>query len=159
MCECRSECLATTSPSPDLRERRLDKQEYRSGYKRRAKPSANQPAIGANDTRHHSRGLYRFVDRTATYRSGSGDRMAGGFLFVHDQAVEYMHGSIGMGSVALIVRHHADGRALLVEFAEQFHHGFAVNGIEVAGRLVGKQDERVAGDGAGDGDPLLLAAR
>ena len=31
--------------------------------------------------------------------------------------------------------------------------------IEVAGRLVGEQDQRLAGDGAGDRDALLLTAR
>ena len=50
--------------------------------------------------------------------------MACGFFFIHDEAVEYMHGSVGVRSVTLIVRHHADRRALCVQFAEQFHYGF-----------------------------------
>ena len=31
-------------------------------------------------------------------------------------------------------------------------------GVEVTRRLVGEEDERIAGDGAGDGDALLLTA-
>ena len=60
--------------------------------------------------------------------------------------------------VARIVRDHADRGAGLVQLLEQVHDGFAALRIEVARRLVGEQDERLAGDGAGDGDALLLAA-
>ena len=34
-----------------------------------------------------------------------------------------------------------------------------LRGVEVAGRLVGEQDRRLAGEGAGDRDALLLTAR
>ena len=46
-----------------------------------------------------------------------------------------------------------------MQLAQQIHHRFAALRIEVAGRLVGEQDERLAGDGARDGDALLLTAR
>ncbi len=46
----------------------------------------------------------------------------------------------------------------LVQVGQQLHHRLAVAGVEVAGRLVGEQDARAAGEGAGDGNALLLAA-
>jgi hypothetical protein len=41
----------------------------------------------------------------------------------------------------------------------QLHHRFAVFRVEVTGRFVRQQDRRLAGDGAGHGDALLLTAR
>src|SRR5258705_11480696 len=50
-----------------------------------------------------------------------------GFLsFFHDAAVEEMDRALGEAGVALVVRHHADGRAVAVQVAQQFHHGLAV---------------------------------
>jgi hypothetical protein len=46
-----------------------------------------------------------------------------------------------------------------VQFPQQLHHRLAVLRVEVAGRLVGEQDERVAHQGARHRDALLLAAR
>jgi len=69
-----------------------------------------------------------------------------------------MHGAIGVASEARVVRDHADRRARGVELAEEVHHGVAVLGVEVAGRLVREEDGRLAGQRAGDGDALLLAA-
>ena len=40
---------------------------------------------------------------------------------------------------------------------EDAHHVLAAAGVEVAGRLVGEQQRRLADQRAGDGDPLLLA--
>jgi hypothetical protein len=41
---------------------------------------------------------------------------------------------------------------------QELHHGVAVLGVEVARGLVGEEHGRGAGEGAGDGDALLLAA-
>src|SRR6202521_2866801 len=57
-----------------------------------------------------------------------------------------------------IVRHHADGASLLVEFAEQAQDYFFVRGVEVAGGLVGKHDFGIVNEGAGDAHALLLAS-
>src|SRR5262245_45294640 len=43
---------------------------------------------------------------------------------VHDAAVEQLHLPVGVVRVARIVRDHADGRALAVQFAEQVHDRF-----------------------------------
>ena len=59
---------------------------------------------------------------------------------------------------ARIVRDHADGGAAGVQLVEHVHQRFAALRIEVAGRLVGEQDRRTAGDRARDRDELLLAA-
>jgi hypothetical protein len=53
---------------------------------------------------------------------------------------------------------HDDGDAPLLDQAlEDLHDDGAVLRVEVAGGLVGQQDRGVVGDGAGDGDALLLA--
>ncbi len=46
-----------------------------------------------------------------------------------------------------------------VEVRQQLHDLARSGGVEVAGRLVGKDHHRIADDRAGDGDALLLAAR
>src|SRR5258706_9527413 len=79
-------------------------------------------------------------------------------LLLDDAAVEDMDAAVGVPGVARIVGHHADGRAGAVQFAEEIHHRFAAAGVEVAGRLVREEDERLPGDGAGDGDALVLTA-
>jgi len=47
---------------------------------------------------------------------------------------------------------------LFGEAAEDIEDGAAGGGIEGGGRFVGEDDGGVAGEGAGDGDALLLAA-
>ena len=47
--------------------------------------------------------------------------------------------------------------AALARGAQQAHHRLTVDRVERASRLVGEQEEAVADDGAGDGDPLALA--
>ena len=53
---------------------------------------------------------------------------------------------------------HDDGGAGGVEFGEHFHDGVAVGGVEIAGGFVGQEYGWIAGQSAGDGDALLLAA-
>ncbi len=45
-----------------------------------------------------------------------------------------------------------------VQLVEEVHHRARRLGVEVAGRLVGPHDRGPSGEGASDGDPLLLAA-
>src|SRR5699024_7835226 len=58
----------------------------------------------------------------------------------------------------VVVGGHDDGGALLVDAVEQVHDLGGRIRIEVAGGLVGKQDERAVDGGSGDGDALLLTA-
>ena len=82
----------------------------------------------------------------------SHDRLVG------DTAVEQVDVPSGLRDVARIVRREADRRAVGVQLGEHLHQRIAALRIQVAGRLVGEQDRRPAGDGAGDGDELLVAA-
>ena len=88
----------------------------------------------------------------------------GAFLFSHRHfhpfldhtPVEEVDAAVGVPRVARIVRDHADGRAGFVQLSEQVHHRFAAPRIEVSSRLVGEEHQRFAGDGARNGDALLL---
>ena len=102
-----------------------------------------------------SRGSRSEISITAPAHS-IGRRVSSGF--VDDAAVEEVNVAIGVAGVARIVRDHADGRAALMQLVQQVHHRLAALRIEVAGRLVGEQNDRLAGDGARDGDALLLSA-
>src|SRR5690242_8567595 len=75
-----------------------------------------------------------------------------------DAAIEEVHRALRDAAEAGVVRDHADGRAIVVKLAEEVHDRLAVLRVEVARRLVGEEDERIADEGAGDGDALLLAA-
>ena len=57
------------------------------------------------------------------------------------------------------MRDHDDGRALAIDFLEQFHHAARHQRIEIAGRFVGHQQARRTGQRTRDRDALLLAAR
>src|ERR1700675_3197682 len=83
-----------------------------------------------------------------------------GFLgFFNDAAVKKMNRALGEIRVALVVRDHANGRAVAVQIAEQFHDGFAIFRVQVSSRLVSHQDERIADQCASDSHTLLLTAR
>src|SRR5262245_35865301 len=104
----------------------------------------------------------RWSTRTARRRfPGSQDRgtVSVPALLVHDATVEQLDRALGVAREPRIVRDHADRAALLVQVAQQVHHGLAVRRVQVSGRLVREQDQRVAGERAGHGDALLLAAR
>src|SRR5205814_7816558 len=59
-----------------------------------------------------------------------------------------------------IVRDHDDGFVkILIEAFEDFEHLGGRVAVEIAGRLVGEQQGRVADDGACDGDALFLSTR
>src|SRR5436309_3133901 len=83
----------------------------------------------------------------------------GGSRFLDDAAVEERDSARGEPRIRRIVRHHDQRRAALVQLGEQLHHRLPVLRVQVSGGLVREQDEGIAGDGAGDGHALLLAAR
>src|SRR5688500_3126200 len=55
-----------------------------------------------------------------------------------------------------IVRDHNYGASFLTKFAQKLEDLLSSLGIQVSGRLVGKNHLRIVGQGAGQGDPLLL---
>ena len=84
--------------------------------------------------------------------------LAAKIFFGDHLAVEQMHFAVGKLGEARIVRDHADGGAVLVQFFQQLHDRFAVAGVEVSGRLIGQQDGGRPSQRAGDSDTLLLTA-
>src|SRR6266436_5303644 len=106
---------------------------------------------------HSYRKACRDLARRVTPRiSSSGVRFLGFFYYT---AVKKMNGTFREVGVALVVRDHADRRAVAMQVAQQFHHGLAILGVQVARRLIGHQDERIANERARHSDTLLLAAR
>ena len=74
-------------------------------------------------------------------------------------AVEYGHARADLANDGHFVGddHHGDAQAL-VDVLEQGEDGLGGHGVEGAGGLVAQKHFRVAGQGAGDGHALLLAA-
>ena len=66
--------------------------------------------------------------------------------------------ALGEICVTLIVRNHANGRTVAMQVAQQFHDCLAVFRIEVSGRLVSHQNQRITDQRASHGDALLLTA-
>src|SRR5438105_3557571 len=79
-----------------------------------------------------------------------------GARLVDDPPVEEMDLARRVSRVFRVVRDHADRRARCVELAKKRHHRVAVLRIEIAGGLVGEEDQRIAGHRARHGDALLL---
>jgi ABC-type dipeptide/oligopeptide/nickel transport system ATPase subunit len=79
--------------------------------------------------------------------------------FVDDPPIEEVHAAVRVSGVSLIVSHHTDRRTLVVKLAKQVHYSFAVRRVEITGRLVGQQYQRIASHRARNSNTLLLAAR
>src|SRR6185503_17744805 len=78
---------------------------------------------------------------------------------VDDLSVKQVNAPLGVPGVSGIVRDDADGGAVVMNLLEEFHHLLAALRVQVAGRFVGEQDDRLARDGSGHGHTLLLPAR
>jgi acyl-CoA thioesterase-1 len=76
-----------------------------------------------------------------------------------DEAVAEDDAAIGAGGEGFLVRDHDHRRALLAIHGEEQVKDCAAGGaIEIASGLVGEEDGRFEGEGAGEGDALLFAA-
>ena len=83
-----------------------------------------------------------------------------GVEVVDDPPVGEEHGAVGVRRGDGVVGDHDDRLAELAHGGAHERQDLGARaGVEVAGRLVGEDDLRPAGEGAGDGDALLLAAR
>src|SRR5580700_2319409 len=83
-----------------------------------------------------------------------------GFLgFLDDATVKQVNRAFREIRITLVVSHHANGCAVAVQIAQQFHDGFAIFRVQVSSRLVSHQDERIAYQRASHGHTLLLTAR
>ena len=58
-----------------------------------------------------------------------------------------------------IVGDEDEGGAVLPKFVDQLEDVLAGLAVEIAGQFISKEDRRFSGEGAGEGDPLLLATR
>src|SRR5215469_16723548 len=81
-----------------------------------------------------------------------------GVALADDAAVEQVNASAGTCGELPVVGDVDDGLAALSQASEQVKDGVSGVGVEVAGGLVGDEHGGVIGQGAGDGDPLLLPA-
>ena len=101
---------------------------------------------------HADSAFFRMVAQDAMPANGSLDRR------VDDSAVE----EVDVTSAWAMYRGLCVARQTVAPSAcssrEHLHQRLAALRIEVARRLVGEQDGRPAGDGAGDGDELLVTA-
>ncbi len=66
--------------------------------------------------------------------------------------------AIGGLHETLVVRRDNDDPPLVCDVAEELNHIVDPRLIQMRGRLVGDQQRRIEGEGARDGDPLLLAS-
>src|SRR5260370_33367095 len=78
--------------------------------------------------------------------------------FLYDASVEEVNGAFRKVGIALVVGDHADGRAVAVQVAQQFHHRFTVLGVEVSSRLVSHQDDWISNKRSRHRNALLLTA-
>ncbi len=76
----------------------------------------------------------------------------------HHAAVEQVYRAVCKRGIVPGVRHHDNGSAFPVQFRQQVHHFRTVLGVQVTGRLIGKNQFRVRHHGAGNGYTLLLTA-
>jgi hypothetical protein len=92
---------------------------------------------------------------------GEGGGRVGYAAFVgNDDPVLDLDDPVGPGFEARVVGHADDGGAVFGGgAAQQADDHLAVLAVEGGGRFVGEQDLGILGQGAGDGDALLLAAR
>ena len=96
---------------------------------------------------------------SAALRAGDGRAAGNGCAVGLDQPVAHPQLPTRPGGDLVVVGDEHDGDpALGVEPFQDGHDLGAGAGVEVAGRLVGEQQRRVADERAGDGDPLLLTA-
>ncbi|WP_435810422.1 hypothetical protein [Streptosporangium canum] len=78
---------------------------------------------------------------------------------VHEHPVAHRDQPVRGGRDPFVVRDDHEGLPRGTQVLEDPQHIERGRGVEVAGRLVGQDDQRVVGQRAGDGDPLTLPAR
>lgn len=86
----------------------------------------------------------------------SGERLCD--IFVDDPTIGDDHSATDAPCHIAVVGDHQDRFALIDQPFEEGEHLLRRFRVEVAGWLIGKNDRRVVGEGAGNGDALLLPA-
>ena len=78
-------------------------------------------------------------------------------MIIQDHSISHHHVALGVGSDVLLMRHHDDCDATLIQLLKNCHDLDTGAAVEIAGRLIGKQQFRIVDQRARDRDPLLLA--
>ena len=85
---------------------------------------------------------------------------AGGSLFLQQTAVAHVQDAVSnRGRLRVMRDHQYRLLELLVRAPQHLQHGIGIGSVEVAGRLIGKNNGGAGNERAGNGNPLLLAAR
>ena len=102
----------------------------------------------------------RVKDRQIRRRGRRCPGMGGLLALVgEDAAIAHRHRALGIGGDIGLVRHQDDRDAFLaIELRQRLHDLVRGTRVEIAGRLVGKEQARRIDQGPRDRDPLLLAA-
>src|SRR5664280_1505860 len=79
-------------------------------------------------------------------------------MILKQDTVSDVHGTVGVGGDVWLVSDEQDGPALVAQSLERCENVVSRDGIEVSGRLIGKDERRIVDEGACDGHPLHLAA-
>jgi len=80
-------------------------------------------------------------------------------MIIQDQAIAHNNIALRVGSDVLFVSHHDDCDSALVELLKDCHYLDARAAVEIAGRLVSKQDLGLINQSTRNCHALLLAAR
>jgi hypothetical protein len=79
---------------------------------------------------------------------------------LNDHATPETNNPLGMLGKFAIVGHEDEGRTgFLMQSEEELNDHLAGLSIQIPGRFIGKQNPRLANEGAGQGDTLLLTPR
>ena len=76
---------------------------------------------------------------------------------MHDEAIAQFDDAFGVIGDIIVMRHHDNRVAFIVEPREECHDPFGGDGIEIAGWIVGKNDCGIIDLSACDSNALLLA--
>jgi len=100
------------------------------------------------------------VGENARRLGGSLRTLSGhGCFFADEPAVRQLNDAIAVGGILFGVGDLDDGGAGIVQSLEELHDLFALNGVEVAGRLIGEKELWILDDRASHTNELLLPAR
>ena len=99
---------------------------------------------------------WRHVGHLVLARAGGADSRA--TLIADDLAIDDAHGAISLGRDLGVMGDHDDGVAGGIQPAEHRQDLGPGAGVEIAGRLIGEDQARSAGQAAGDRHTLHLAA-
>src|SRR5688500_5739498 len=100
-----------------------------------------------------ARSLFAVTPRTALLRRSSSDMAA---VLIHDLAVAHREDALCVCRDVCIMCHNDDGASFLMKLIQQRHDVGSGAAVEIACRLIGKDDGGVGNEGARNRHPLAL---